>query len=107
MDEGPVDARARALHGGELHVAGTKKSLEGVRAGRDDAALDTGDGRLGNACSPGQLSLGQPGPAATRSKDCRSVHTREDIISVSAHGKSGDDTSGLPGCCEIDNLYVI
>lgn len=70
MDEGSVDARAGALHGRELHAAGTKKSLKRVGAGRDHFSLDPGDGRLGNARSPSKLSLREPGSAATPSKGC-------------------------------------
>lgn len=70
MDEGSVDARAGALHGGELHAAGTKKSLKRVGAGRDHFSLDPGDGRLGHPHTSGQLSLRQTSPAATPPKGC-------------------------------------
>jgi hypothetical protein len=75
MDEGPVDARAGALHGGELHAAGPKESLKRVGAGGDQLSLDPRDRRLGHPHAAGQLSLGQPGTAAPRSQSCRGVHS--------------------------------
>jgi hypothetical protein len=81
-DQRSVNTISEPMSQLEAAVGRGEQALERVDAGRDAAALDAGDGRLGHAGRIGQRSLAHSGPESGVAEDPPGVHGPDDNRNV-------------------------